>query len=108
LNAVSDCWTRWAARVAHDPGGRFRVLRQETKDIAWDFKTREAFARATFVEWIHRLPKNEWEPFIVDVLDRYQSVAADSPEEANTFKFYQMEVEISPVPSGTGRKEARK
>jgi len=30
------------------------------------------------------------------VLDRYAKVAADSPGEANTFKFYQMEVELKP------------
>ena len=79
----------------------FRVVRLHVEDKAWDFKTREAFvafARATFVEWTQRLPESEWETFITDVLDRYQSVAADSPQEANTFKFYQMEVELTPLP----------
>jgi trans-aconitate 2-methyltransferase len=79
----------------------FRVVRLDVEDKAWDFKTREAFAafaRATFVEWTQRLPEGEWAAFIGDVLDRYQSVAADSPQEANTFKFYQMEVELTPVP----------
>jgi trans-aconitate 2-methyltransferase len=79
----------------------FRVFRLHVEDKAWDFKTREAFVAfslATFVEWTQRLPESEWEAFIADVLDRYQSVAADSPQEANTFKFYQMEVELTPVP----------
>jgi trans-aconitate 2-methyltransferase len=79
----------------------FRVARLHVDDEAWDFKTREAFvafAQATFVEWTQRLPKSEWETFITDVLDRYQSVAAGSPQEANTFKFYQMEVELTAVP----------
>jgi trans-aconitate methyltransferase len=75
----------------------FRVLRLHVEDKAWDFKTREAFVAfglATFVEWTQRLPESEWEPFITDVLDRYQFVAADSPQEANTFKFYQLEIEL--------------
>jgi hypothetical protein len=74
------------------------------EEKAWDFKDREtfvAFARATFVEWTQRLPESEWEAFITDVVDRYQSVAANSPQEANTFKFYQMEVELTPVPRGS-------
>jgi trans-aconitate methyltransferase len=78
-----------------------RVLRIRTEDGAWDFKTREAFVafcRATFVEWTRRLPESEWGAFIADVLDRYQSVAADGPAEANTFKFYQMEVALTPAP----------
>jgi SAM-dependent methyltransferase len=79
----------------------FRVDRLHVEDNAWDFKTREAFiafARATFVEWTQRLPASECETFITDVLDSYQSVAADSPQEANTFKFYQMDVELMLAP----------
>jgi trans-aconitate 2-methyltransferase len=79
----------------------FRIVRLEVKDKAWDFKTREAFAafsRATFVEWTQHLPESERETFITDVLDRYQSVAAENPQQANTFKFYQMEVELTAVP----------
>jgi trans-aconitate 2-methyltransferase len=76
----------------------FRVARLHAEDKAWDFKTREAFAafaRATFVAWTRRLPEAEWDAFITDVLDRYRSVAADGPHDANTFKFYQMEVELT-------------
>ena len=29
----------------------------------------------------------------------YQAVATDSPQAASTFKFYQMEVELTPVPA---------
>ena len=75
----------------------FRVVRLHVEDKAWDFETPDAFVafcRATFVEWTRRLPESEWEPFITGVLDRYRSVAADSSQEANTFKFYQMEVEL--------------
>ncbi len=77
-----------------------RLVRLGLEDKAWDFKTRDAFAafaRATFVEWTQHLPESEWHPFIWDVLDRYQSVAADGPSERNTFKFYQMEVVLTPA-----------
>jgi trans-aconitate methyltransferase len=79
----------------------FRVLRIGVEDKAWDFRTREAFVafcRATFVEWTRCLPAGEWDAFIADVLDRYRAAAADGPREANTFKFYQMEVLLAPAP----------
>jgi trans-aconitate 2-methyltransferase len=79
----------------------FRVLRLRVEDRAWDFKTREAFVafgRATFVEWTRYLPESEWQTFITEVLDLYQSVAADSLSEVNTFKFYQMEVALLRAP----------
>ena len=70
------------------------------EDRAWDFQTREAFvafARATFVEWTRHLPESDWLAFITEVLDRYRAVAAGSPPEANTFKFYQLEVVLEPA-----------
>lgn len=73
----------------------FQILRLDVVDKAWDFKTREAFvafAHATFVEWTRHLPENEWDAFIIDVLDDYRTVAADNPQDANTFKFYQLEI----------------
>ncbi len=76
-----------------------RVVRLDVEDKAWDFQTREAFAsfaRATFVEWTQHLPREQWDTFIAEVLERYQQVAADEPAEANTFKFYQMEVILTP------------
>ena len=79
----------------------FRVARLQAEDKAWDFGTREAFVafcRATFVEWTQRLPEGEWGAFIADVLDRYQSAAAGGTQDANTFKFYQMEAELTPEP----------
>ena len=79
----------------------FRVLRLGVEDKAWDFKTREAFTAfglATFVEWTRCLPESEWLAFITEVLDRYQAVAADGPQEMSTFKFYQMEVMLTPAP----------
>lgn len=78
-------------------GAGLRILRLQVDDEAWDFGTREAFVAfglATFAEWTQRLPENEWEAFITEVLDCYQSVAADSLAEANTFKFYQMGIEL--------------
>jgi trans-aconitate methyltransferase len=76
----------------------FRVVRLNVDDKAWDFQTRggfAAFARATFVAWTQRLPETQWDAFITDVLDRYQSIAAANPSEVNTFKFYQLEVALS-------------
>jgi trans-aconitate methyltransferase len=78
----------------------FRVLRMELEDRAWDFQTREAFVafgRATFIEWTRRLPERDWREFINEALDRYRTVAACSPAEANTFKFYQLEVVLEPA-----------
>jgi trans-aconitate 2-methyltransferase len=77
----------------------FRVLRIQVGQKAWDFKTRAAFAafaQVTFVAWTRLLPDAEKPAFITDVLDRYQSVAADNTSEANTFKFYQMDVLLTP------------
>jgi trans-aconitate methyltransferase len=78
----------------------FRVIRIDREDRAWDFHARHdflAFARATFVEWTRRLPEADWPSFITDVLDRYATVAADNPQQANTFKFYQLEVLLEAV-----------
>jgi trans-aconitate 2-methyltransferase len=78
----------------------FRVLRMGLEDRSWDFQTRDSFtsfARATFVEWTRHLPESDWPAFITEVLDRYRAVAAASPQEANTFKFYQLEVVLEPA-----------
>src|SRR5499433_1134482 len=76
-----------------------RVLRIHTEAKAWDFKSRSAFfdfSSVGFVEWTRRLPEIERPNFINDVLDHYQSVAADRPGEENTFKFYQMDITLVP------------
>jgi trans-aconitate 2-methyltransferase len=85
-------------RLAEHAG--FRVERLDVDDEAWDFGSREgfmAFADATFVFWTGRLPVEARDAFITAVLDRYQSIAADNPRETNTFKFYQMTVELAAV-----------
>ena len=79
----------------------FEVVRIELEDGSWDFQTRAAFAawsRATFAEWTKRLPKDQWDDFIADVLDRYKPIAADANDQPHTFKFYQLEVELKPKP----------
>jgi trans-aconitate methyltransferase len=84
--------------LAHQNG--FRVLRMGLEDRAWDFQTREAFvafSRATLVEWTRHLPESDWPAFIIEVLDQYSTVTANSPQEANTFKFYQLEVVLEPA-----------
>jgi trans-aconitate 2-methyltransferase len=75
-----------------------RVLGLQVEDRSWDFQTRAAFAafcRATFVEWTRCLPESSWTGFITAVLDRYQFVVADGPQDAHAFKFYQMEVALA-------------
>jgi trans-aconitate 2-methyltransferase len=83
--------------MAERNGLRVRRIHMEAK--AWDFKSRPeflAFCSVTFVEWTRFLPEPERTDFIMDVLGRYQSVAADKPGEEDTFKFYQMDVTLAP------------
>lgn len=75
------------------------VRRIHTAAKTWDFKSREAFfafGTVTFVEWTRLLPESEKAEFITDVLDRYQTVAADKAGEENAFKFYQMDITLVP------------
>jgi trans-aconitate 2-methyltransferase len=68
----------------------------KVEDRAWDFQTRDAFAawsRAGFIAWLSRLRETDWPAFLNEVLDRYQVVAANSPDE-HVFKFYQMQVSL--------------
>lgn len=77
------------------------VLHLHLEDHTWNFQTREAFVaycQVTFAEWTRFLPQSDWPTFINTVLDRYRSIAADNPSEANTFKFYQLEVLLMPCP----------
>ncbi len=78
------------------------VRRIHTEDKTWDFKSRSAFiafGSVTFIEWTKYLPENERLSFITDVLDSYRVVAGQRSEEENTFKFYQMDITLSPNPS---------
>jgi trans-aconitate 2-methyltransferase len=83
--------------VAERNGLRVGQIHTEAK--TWDFKSRAAFlsfGSVTFVEWTRFLPETEKVAFINDVLDRYRSVAADRPGEENMFKFYQMDITLTP------------
>jgi trans-aconitate 2-methyltransferase len=110
---LSSRWVRYFLEF-HDPylhltpeqygaaaernGLHVRRIHAEAK--AWDFKSRSAFfdfGSVTFVEWTRFLPESEKPAFVSDVLDRYRSVAADGPDEENTFKFYQMDVTLVPA-----------
>jgi len=76
-----------------------RVCRIHTESKAWDFKSRSAFlafGSVTFIEWTRFIPEAERLAFVADVLDHYRVVAANQPGEENTFKFYQMDVTLSP------------
>ena len=91
LRLTSDEYAALAKRNA------FRVLGVETRDHAWDFGSRAAFAAFSAVgcvEWTRRLPEAKRPEFINDVLDRYRAVAADGSGEENTFKFYQMDISL--------------
>jgi trans-aconitate 2-methyltransferase len=109
---LSSRWIRYF-REFHDPylhltpeeygalaeRNGFHVRRIRTEDKAWDFKSRAAFFAfgcVTFVEWTQCIPEAERRAFVIDVLDRYRIVATDQPGEENTFKFYQMDVTLSP------------
>ena len=75
------------------------VERRHTAAKSWDFHSRAnffAFGQVTFVEWARVLPDSEKSAFIHDVLDRYEAVAPDTTAEAHTFKFYQMDVTLTP------------
>jgi trans-aconitate 2-methyltransferase len=76
-----------------------RVLSCRTADKAWDFESRAnflAFSNVTMVEWTQHVPEAERSAFIADVLDRYQHVAAPEPGEENVFRFYQMDIVLTP------------
>jgi trans-aconitate 2-methyltransferase len=86
------------AKVAERNG--LRVERMHTSEHSWDFHTRSDFfasCSVTLVEWTRRLPDAEKGPFITDVLENYEKVAADMPAEAHIFKFYQLDVTLSCV-----------
>jgi trans-aconitate 2-methyltransferase len=75
------------------------VERTHVGSKAWDFQTRENFfasCKVTLVEWTRRLPEADKGRFINEVLDRYRKAAAERPGEENTFKFYQMDVKLTP------------
>ncbi len=48
------------------------------------------------IEWTQHVPEAERPAFIADVLDRYQHVAAQAPGEENFFRFYQMDIVLTP------------
>jgi trans-aconitate 2-methyltransferase len=76
------------------------VRRIHTQDKTWDFGSREAFVAfgsVTFVEWTQFIQSSDTLAFINDVLDRYRMIGADRPAEENCFRFYQMDVTLSPI-----------
>jgi len=85
------------AELAQQQG--FRVVSIHTADKAWDFQSRatfEAFSKVTMIEWTQHVPEAERPAFIADVLDRYQHVATQAPGEENFFRFYQMDIVLTP------------
>ena len=85
------------AALAEEQG--FRVLSVRTSDKAWDFGSRDAFLarmKVTMIEWMQHLPEADRVAFITDALDRYRHVAATAPGEENYFRFYQMDIALTP------------
>jgi trans-aconitate 2-methyltransferase len=77
----------------------FKVAAVRVTAKSWDFQSRSAFLAfggVTFVEWTQHLPEGERPAFAADVLDRYRQVACDVPGEENFFRFYQMDITLSP------------
>jgi trans-aconitate 2-methyltransferase len=77
----------------------FRIISIHTADKAWDFESRatfEALSAVTMIEWTQHVPEIDRPAFISDVLDRYQHVAAEAPGEENYFRFYQMDIVLTP------------
>jgi trans-aconitate 2-methyltransferase len=77
----------------------FRVVSVHTADKAWDFQSRatfEALSTVTMIEWSQHVPEPERPAFITDVLDRYQQIAAQARGEENFFRFYQMDIVLTP------------
>jgi trans-aconitate 2-methyltransferase len=77
-----------------------RMRRTHTATKTWDFRTRAAFVAfgsVTFVEWTQFVPADERLVFVNDVLDRYRVVASEGSGEDDCFKFYQMDVTLSPI-----------
>jgi trans-aconitate 2-methyltransferase len=77
----------------------FRVISTHMADKAWDFQSRasfDAFSKVTMIEWTQHVPEPERPAFIADVLDRYRHVAALAPGEENFFRFYQMDIVLTP------------
>jgi trans-aconitate 2-methyltransferase len=77
----------------------FRVIHVSTKDHAWDFGSRSAFAgfcAVGCVAWTNRLPAAERINFIDDVVEHYEHVVGERKNE-NVFKFYQMDVALEKI-----------
>lgn len=109
---LSPSWTRYFQEF-HDPylhltpeqyrdlaeRNGLHVHRIYAEDKAWDFKSHAAFlafGSVTFVEWTKFLPEHERLAFVTDVLNRYRSEVTDQAGEENMFKFYQMDITLSP------------
>ncbi len=84
-----------------------RVASVEVTSKIWNFPSRaafEEFGSVTFVAWTRLLPEDKESAFVSDVLDRY----LDGQNGANTFRFYQMDVQAEryETPGGTNANRA--
>lgn len=75
-----------------------RVVRMQTRDETWDFKTRAAFSSFSavgLVAWTQRLPECERTAFIDDVLDGYRVITGDPRGAETIFRFYQTDFTLA-------------
>ncbi len=81
-----------------------QVSHLHASDKAWDFGSHDAFqafGSVTFIAWTQNLPETERLAFVADVLECYREVAATRSGEENTFKFYQMDITLTPDSGST-------
>ncbi|MBN8510019.1 MAG: methyltransferase domain-containing protein [Burkholderiales bacterium] len=76
-----------------------RVLALEPRARRWDFGSDEAFygfCHAGFGAWTRALPEARREPFVREVLRRYEALIAERFGERHCFHFMQTDVELAP------------
>jgi len=74
------------------------VLFQRTVERSWDFRTHAAFfgfCRAGFGAWTQRLVEAQRDAFVEEVIAAYRQGHAPGEVEANTFRFYQMDITLA-------------
>jgi trans-aconitate 2-methyltransferase len=74
------------------------VVTQRTHVQSWDFQSDAAFfgfCKAGFGAWTRRLPPNDGDDYVRDVIGAYQLAQARPVEEKNVFRFYQMDIALT-------------
>lgn len=86
----------YAALAEHEG---LHVVTQRTHIQSWDFQSDAAFfgfCKAGFGAWTRRLPPDDGDDYVRDVIGAYQLAQARPQEEKNVFRFYQMDITLTP------------